>query len=70
MSPEEYKKLVKEAQKEALKEWLDDIWIKAGKWSMGGIFALFVTIIIHLWLALHDVAATAHIVDAAKEISK
>lgn len=39
MSDEERRKLIKEAFKEAQKEWLDERFAEFGKWSVGAIAA-------------------------------
>lgn len=49
MTPEEQKKLVKEA----LHEWLETKWAEVGKWSVRGIIAMALAVLAYLFLATH-----------------
>lgn len=49
---EEQKRLMKEAIKEAAREWLDDKFVAVGKWSLYGGAALLLTAILHLIVML------------------
>jgi hypothetical protein len=44
------KDVLKEATKEAIKEWLDEQFIKLGKWTLGGLLSASVAAI--GWLIL------------------
>lgn len=50
---EDNKRVVKEAFKEALKEWLDEKFTDFGKWSLGGIAALILSLIVYMILVTH-----------------
>lgn len=47
MTPDEFKKVAKEA----LKEWLDEKFVELGKWSLGGFIAASVAALVYfiLW---------------------
>lgn len=44
---------IREAQKEAIKEWLDDMWAAVGKWTVKGILALAFAGFMYLLIVTH-----------------
>lgn len=44
------KAATKEAVKEALKEWLDDKYTAFGKWSLHGLLAMMLAVVVYLFL--------------------
>ena len=59
---DEMKDLIKEAQKEAIREWLDDKYKAFGKWSFLGLMALLVSLVAHTWLTInaHEMKSIAN----------
>jgi hypothetical protein len=53
MTPEEQKDLHKEAIKEAISEWLDKQFITLGKWTLKGLAAMGLAVLVYLWAATH-----------------
>lgn len=53
MTPEEQKELHKEAIKEAISEWLDKQFISLGKWTLKGLCAMGLAVLVYLWAAAH-----------------
>jgi hypothetical protein len=53
MTPDEQKELHKEAIKEAISEWLDKQFIVLGKWTLKGISAMGLAVLVYLWAAAH-----------------
>ena len=53
MTEDERKQLVKQAFKEAAREWLDDIYRSFGKWALRAVGAALVVGILYLVLALN-----------------
>lgn len=53
MTPDEQKELHKEAIKEAISEWLDKQFIVVGKWTLKGIGAMGLAVLVYLWAASH-----------------
>jgi len=53
MTPEEQKELHKEAIKEAISEWLDKQFISLGKWTLKGISAMGLAVLVYMWAAAH-----------------
>lgn len=49
--PEPTDEQIKQAAKEAIKEFLDDKFVVFGKWSMGALAALFLAAIVYFILA-------------------
>lgn len=44
---------IRDAQKEAIKEWLDGIWMQVGKWTLKGFVALLFAGFVYLLVATH-----------------
>jgi hypothetical protein len=53
MTPDEQKEIHKEAIKEAISEWLDKQFITLGKWTLKGIAAMGLAVLVYLWAAAH-----------------
>ena len=53
MTPDEQKKMHKEAIKEAIQEWLDKQFIVLGKWTLKGLSAMSLAALVYLWAASH-----------------
>ena len=53
MTPDEQKELHKEAIKEAISEWLDKQFIVLGKWTLKGLSAMGLAVLVYLWAASH-----------------
>lgn len=53
MTPEEQKEIYKEAIKEALSEWLDKQFILVGKWTIRGIAAAMLAMMVYVYAASH-----------------
>jgi hypothetical protein len=53
MTPDEQKELHKEAIKEAISEWLDKQFITLGKWTLKGLAAMGLAVLVYLWAAAH-----------------
>jgi len=53
MSPEEQKKLHKEAIKEAIGEWLDKQFILVGKWTLRGLASAGLGLFLYTYAAAH-----------------
>lgn len=44
---------IRDAQKEAIKEWLDSLWAQVGKWTVKGIAGLLFAGFIYLLVRTH-----------------
>jgi hypothetical protein len=53
MTPEEQKEIHKAAIKEAIGEWLDKQFITLGKWTLKGLSAMGLAVLVYLWAAAH-----------------
>jgi hypothetical protein len=53
MTPEEQKEIHKAAIKEAIGEWLDKQFIVLGKWTLKGMSAMGLAVLVYLWAAAH-----------------
>jgi len=53
MTSDEQKEIHKEAIKEAISEWLDKQFISLGKWTLKGIAAMGLAVLVYLWAAAH-----------------
>lgn len=53
MTPEEQKDIYKEAIKEALSEWLDKQFAIVGKWTVRGIAAALLAMMVYVYAASH-----------------
>ena len=53
MTPEEQKQLVKEAFKEASKEWLQEIYQSFGKWSLRALGAALLVALLFFLLTMN-----------------
>jgi len=50
---EEHKELMKQAIKEAAREWLDDVYRTFGKWGLRAVGAAFVVALLYFILTLN-----------------
>jgi len=53
MTPEEQKELHKAAIKEAIQEWLDQQYKLVGRWTLKGVLAMSLAVLVYLYAASH-----------------
>lgn len=58
LDPAEQKRLLKEAIKEGLREWLNEQWAMFGKWTAHGLLALLFAALTYFWFATHGYKVT------------
>lgn len=50
---EEALQAIRDVQKEAIKEWLDNMWLQFGKWSFKGLLSLLFAAFIYALISTH-----------------
>ena len=53
MTPEEHRKIAKEAFKESYREWLDEIYKTTGRWALRSLIAALAVGLFYLMLQIH-----------------